>query len=186
MTDTKSIFIRNVRCLFPAIHAKPIFKGEEAKNYGCKILFHKEKDAVVILDLKKAIQSIVVDVLREKKLPVAAIALADGDESAKSYFEGYWVLSANSRVKPYVVASNGKDRITDPSEDKIYNGCNVDCRISFWAQQPGATWGKRVNCNLLAIRFASDGVPHESGGVPVAEVLEGFDVQEDATETPDW
>ncbi len=184
--ESKSVLIKKVRVLFPSLFTRPVFKGEEAKNYGCKILLHKVRDAEVIEVLKKDISFLITTVLREKKLPAASISLTDGEDSTKSYYEGYYVLSANSRVKPYVVAPNGKDRITDPDQCKIYSGCNVDCRIGFWAQQAGASWGKRVNCNLLAIRFSSDGEPYESGGISTAQAIEGFGVQEESTETTDW
>lgn len=170
------IMIRNVRCSFPHLFKRPIINGDEGA-YGTTLMLDPKEHAKEIAKIEAGIEDLLKEKFKGKKLASDKICLREGNDNIRDEYEGYMTISANAREKPVVLAGNGRDRITDPEDCKIYAGCRVNAKIELWFQNN--TWGKRVNATLVAIQFAADDEPlvaHTS--VDVAK--EGFDaVDED-------
>lgn len=71
----------------------------------------------------------------------------------------------------------GKNKEVIKSEDdcEIYSGCFVNAKINLWAQKN--TYGKRINCELIAIQFASDGEALDGVSVSTDKAMEGFEAE---------
>lgn len=174
----KSYLLKNVRCIFPNLYEVGKFG-----KYGAVLLLDNTKDETQITSLRKAIQELIQDSFKVKKIPTSDTCLRDGDDSGKEYYEGYQVLTVGNRTQPYEVDRDGKSRVTEESESRIYSGCYVNCRISFWAQQSGSNdkgaWPRRINGNLISIQYAGKGDPFKGHSINVEEAVEGFEAQED-------
>ncbi|EGG93549.1 phage-like protein [gamma proteobacterium IMCC1989] len=165
------IMINNVRVSFPHLFKKPIINGEEGKC-GATLMLDPEAHSKSIAVINKQIEALFKEKFKGRKLPAEKLCLRDGEDKGRTEYEGFQILSANSKGKPLVISTNGKDTVNDEDDCPIYAGCYVNAKVRLWAQDN--SYGKRVNCELVAIQFAADGETLDGTHVSVDEAMDGF------------
>lgn len=156
------IKILNVRASYP--HLDKPYAGDDGGEPKFSILgladkaTHQEvKEACVevIDDLKKA--------NKNAKVAKDKLFIKNGDDSDKEECEGMWTISARENKRPKVRDGNGDLLEVDEIADVIYPGCYVDIIIRPWFQDN--SYGKRVNANLLSVKFRADGEQFGEGRI---------------------
>lgn len=165
------IMIKNVRVSFPHLFTRPVINGEEGKC-GATLMLDPEDHANSVKAIKTQIAALIKDKLKGRKVPSDKLCLRDGEDKGRPEYEGYLVLSANSRGKPLVISTNGKDVVTNEEDCPIYAGCYVNAKVRLWAQDNN--YGKRINAELVAIQFAAEGEPLDGAHVSVEDAMDGF------------
>ena len=156
------IKILNVRASYP--HLDRPYAGDDGGEPKFSIVgladkaTHQEvKEACVevIDDLKKA--------NKNAKVAKDKLFIKNGDDSDKEECEGMWTISARETKRPKVRDGNGDLLEVDEIADTIYPGCYVDIIIRPWFQDN--SYGKRVNANLLSVKFRDDGEQFGEGRI---------------------
>jgi len=162
------VMLKGVRVNFPYL-----FKKNKFEKYGAVLMLENETDV-------KRVQKVIADKIKHdfkgKGIPADKICLKNGDDSGNDAYEGLHFLNTNASTRPKVLNAKA-DVITDAEEDKIYSGCYVNAKVSVWAQNND--YGKRINCELIAIQFAKNGEELGGKGVSVSEATEGFEAVEE-------
>ena len=161
--DAEVIKLTHVRCSYPHLFRRAVFDGDEGKF---EITFLIDKDDPQVQKLKRHINKI----RKGLSFKVAAdkICLRDGDELGRPETEGCYNLKASTGRRP-VVLNRDKSAIAE-DDGIIYGGCFVNATIDFWVQNN--KWGKRINCNLRAVQFDSDGEAFGAGPVDDDDMFE--------------
>lgn len=151
------------------------------KKYSCTILVPKtrtEQIALINASIMKEALRAWKDKASETLLALkedGRICVKDGDRKT---YEGYpgnlWFRAANETRPTYL--DQFKNPLTQES-GKLYAGCKVNAIVSFWAQKD---YGGRVNCNLMGLQFAGDGIAFSGGGVASKDE---FEAQEGGEQT---
>ena len=170
----KGILIPNARLSFPSLFKKTSFQGTGAnEKFEATFLFPKT-DKKTYKALIDAIEECKTEA-KLGKLSPQKICIKDGDESEYDGYEGMWSVKATNSKRPTVL---NRDKTPLTEEDEvIYAGCYVDAIVAPWAQDN--EFGKRVNANLLGVRFVKDGEPF---GDAVVASADDFDDLEDEEE----
>ena len=165
------IMIKNARVSFPHLFTRPVINGEDGKC-GATLLLDPDKHVVSITAIKKRMAALVKEKLKGRKLSAEKLCLRAGEDRGRPEYEGYQVLSANSKNKPIVISANGTDTIHSEDDCPIYAGCQVNVKVRLWAQDN--RYGKRINAELVAIQFAADGEALDGAYVSVEDAIDGF------------
>jgi hypothetical protein len=157
-----NIKIKNVRLSYPNLFTpkKNKDKPTEPGKYGCNLILLKTDPQV------KAIRDAINAVAKEKwpknmpKLSGVALktpeAAPDGSWPTDGYDDTTMFLTTSSSKRVPIVDKD--PTVALAAEDgKPYAGCYVNVSVRLWAQDN--EFGKRVNCQLLAVQFAKDGQP---------------------------
>lgn len=171
MLDENTVMLKNVRVSFPHLFKKPVIKGDEGP-YGANFMIHPEDNKVDLAAVKTIIRARISGDLKGIKLPPEKICLRNGEDKGRPEYDGYMILSANTQKKPYVLAGDGRTFIQDEDDSKIYAGCYVNAKVRLWAQNND--FGKRINCELIAVQFAGDGEALSSNHITPEAAAEGF------------
>lgn len=166
------IMINGARVSFPHLFSRPVINGEEGKC-GAALMLDPKRHAKDIHELEKAITALCKEKFKGKKLPADKLCLRDGDDKGREEYEGSFVLSANSKARPMVIARDGRSVISDEEDSEIYPGCHVNAKVRLWAQDN--KYGKRINAELVAIQFLKDGEPLDGTYVSTDDAMEGFE-----------
>lgn len=167
-----TIMLKNVRLSFLSIFKKAVFEGKEGKYEGTALL-DKNDEAT-----HKKVMAAIETCKKENKIKCGAdkYFIKDGDDSEYDGYEGHWALKASNNKRPTVLNTD-KTPLTEEDE-VVYAGCYADVLIEPWAQNN--QFGKRINANLLGIRFRKDGAPFSDGGkVASADDFDDVDGEED-------
>lgn len=170
------IMISGARASFPHLFTPPVINGEEGKC-GATLMLDPKKHADVIDKIEDAITELCKFKFKGRKLPSDKLCLRDGDDKGRAEYEGSMVLSANSRTRPIVLRGDGKTKIEEEADSPIYAGCHVNAKVRLWAQDN--KYGKRINCELVAIQFHSDGEPLDGSYVSEEDAMSGFGAVDD-------
>lgn len=171
------IMLKNVRVSFPHLFDRPVINGDEGKC-GAALMLDNSDHAKDIAGLNKQIDALAKEKFKNYRLPSAKKCLMDGDEKGRPEYEGYHILSANAKDRPKVIAADGRTIIANRADCQIYAGCYAHAKVRLWAQDN--QYGKRINCELVAIQFAKNGAPLDGSHVSDEEAIEGFGEAEDA------
>lgn len=175
MSEQKFFMLKNVRISFPDLFKRSVVKGVEG-SYGATFLLDPEEHAGVIKQLDTEIQRLIKANLKGAKVPSDKRCLKDGDDMTRTEYEGHMVVSANSKDKPHVFKPGTQQKAETEEESSIYSGCYVDAKISLWAQNND--YGKRVNAQLIAVRYAGEGEAFSAGHVSEDVAADGFEVDD--------
>lgn len=165
------ITIKNAVLNFPSVFSLPTINGEKATKYSTKIILDPKEHAAVIKQLQAEVEKLRVEKWKTLKLPSDRGCLRNGDDLGKEEYEGKFVLSASTKKRPVVVDTKMEPLTED--DDKIYSGSICNVNVNLWAQDN--QFGKRINCELLAIQFKADGERLGGGGISREAAMEGFD-----------
>lgn len=183
MSEKRSLILKGVRCNYPAFFTLPVINGEAAKNYGCKLILHKQDNAKQIVEINNEMARIVKETsfFNGHMPPESKRCLTEPDLSKYPYLDGSLVLSGNSRVPVIVVAADGKSIIRSQEQCPVFSGCYINAKVSLWAQNH-PQYGRRINCSLLSVQFAKTGEPY-GAGFSEEERLSGYEQEEGDQDT---
>ena len=172
--NTYDVIFGTARLSFPHLFQTSVFGGEDTGKYDATFILDKTEHASVIKELKAKIVKLTKEKFKGAALPAERLCLKDGDESDREEYMGAYVLKASTSRKPRVFDGNGQQADEsmglEKAEELFHSGCYVHGKISLWAQDN--KFGKRINANLVGIKYAKDG---EHFGAPPA-APEEFDV----------
>lgn len=164
------IKLKNVRLSFPSLFNKAEFNGDVGK-FEATFLINKETQASTVADIEEKIEAIIKE--NKIKVPSDKRCVKDGDDVDYAGYNGHISLKAANNKRPLVI---DRDKSILVEEDnKPYSGCYVNATVELWVQNNN--YGKRVNCNLLAVQFAKDGESFGAGGASGS--ADDFDELED-------
>lgn len=176
MTDQKFFILENVRISFPDLFSPAVVDGKEG-SFGATFLLDKKSNIDVINEIEKHIEFLIKTELKGGKVPADRRCLKDSDlVSRDEYPNDCMVLGARSQTQPRVLKPNSHDDAKDMSESKVYSGCHVDAKISLWAQNN--QWGKRINAQLITVRYRGEGEAFTSGHVDRETAVDGFEIDD--------
>lgn len=169
--ETGKIKLRNVRLSFPSLFKKAVFQGQEGK-YAATFLIPKSAKGV-----KEQLDKLIEAKVKEAKIKVKAenLCLKDGDDEEYDGYADHWSIKASNSKRPQVFNKDGSP-LTEEDE-VVYAGCYVDVIFDLWAQDN--QWGKRINANLLGVKFHKDGEPFGSGSIDVSDEFDFDDESDD-------
>lgn len=167
------------RLSFPDIWKAKSIKADDTPKFAAAFLLDKKEHKDLIDQVKLTMWKMAVEtfggsekakeLVKKKKL---TFALHEGSEKDyDGYTEDNMFLTASSTKRPHII-DRDKSPLTE-SDRKPYAGCYVNAAVRFWVQNN--EWGKRVNCELLAIQFVSDGEPFGAPPFNVDEEFEDLD-----------
>lgn len=142
------------RLQFPSL-----FDVDNYDKYSATILL--EKGSKEEAKVKAAIDNIVRDMFGGTEPPT--VCLKDGDSKEYDGYKGHSFVSASRKdpFKPHQLIDRSKTPVTSPSV--FYAGCTVNMAINVWGQNN--RWGKKVNAEIVALQFVSDGDRLNTGAV---------------------
>lgn len=164
------IKLKNVRLSFASLFNKAEFNGDVGK-FEATFLINKESQAATIKDIEDKIAAIIKE--NKSKVPSSKLCLKDGNESEYDGYEGCMSIKAANGKRPLIIDRDKS--ILAEDDGKPYSGCYVNATLELWFQDN--SYGKRVNCNLLAVQFAKDGEAFGAGGASGS--ADDFDELED-------
>lgn len=195
------LMLKRVPIAFPAL-ASPQAIGEGDPAYGGKFVIDP-KDTALVTELEKAMADVAKAKWKDDADAVLAGLIEDrkvafehrpyvSKKTRKPYagFEGMFALGTRtpiSKPRPSVFDKAGEALIVDgkalatPAEIEraIYSGALVHAKVEFWAQDN--SFGQRINCTLLGVRFAGEGERFGGGSAPAgAADFAEFDEDVDA------
>lgn len=162
-----TIIIKNVRVSFPDLFEPKSVAGSDPK-YAATLVFD-EGDAqvdelhAVVGDLQKA-------ELKGKRLSDRQICLREGE---RPEYDGCHILIAKNKAAPVVLDGDGRTRIVNARDSRIYSGCRVNAKISLHANTLAGQ--QAVYAKLHAIQFAGDDEPFAGGQLTEDQAMDGFD-----------
>lgn len=168
-----AIMLKNVRLSFPSLFQTELYNGDDTGKYTSTFLLDKEAHADTIAEIKKGMKE-AAEAKFGKPIPKAIkYALRDGDEVDTDGYAGCYSLKAGTKKRPLTIDKS--TTVVAEEDDVFYAGCYVNAKIDYWVQDN--QWGKRVNCNLLAVQFIKDGEAFGTGDNKTH--LSDFEVVED-------
>jgi hypothetical protein len=174
--DDGTILIRNVRFSYP--HLDKPYAGKKPDGtpmgepaYSLTGLAPKATHKDVMLLCRDEVRRLLTenklkDIGADKKF------IRDGDLSGKETDAGNWTISAREKTPPILRDEDNRNVERADAGRKFYGGCYGDMLIRPWFQSN--QWGKRVNANLLAVKFGKDGEPFGEGRITEDDVDEVF------------
>lgn len=165
--------INNARLSYPNLfEAKSGPEGGEPK-FNASFLLDKKHNAAEVRALKDAILATAKAEWGEQNVKfndngqlilkkqggggaLLKMCLRDGGEKSETpgYGEGIMFFSASNKMQPACVDKNPSRALTK-LDGRPYAGCYVNVSIRLWAQDN--QFGKRVNAQLQAVQYVSDG-----------------------------
>lgn len=175
------ITLKNVRLSFPQIWTPKAYMEGQTAKFSANFLLDKDADKEQIDSLKKAIKQAATVAFNGEIPKGLKTCLGDGNEKAYDGYENAMFVSCSTRQRPTII---DRDRTPLVEEDeKPYAGSYVNAAISLWVQNN--QFGKRVNCNLVAIQFVKDGDAFGGGGVKVNDVFDDITSEQAADAADD-
>lgn len=171
--ENGSILVTGVILSYPHLY-EPFSKEADKKGkFSGKFLLPKATHKAEAVAIKALIDKMCIEKWKQKQ-PPTNLFLKDGTLVQKDEGdENYFFLSASETIRPKVVDRDGKTPIPEEDADsKMYAGAVVDVLINPWAQDN--QWGKKINANLLAVRFRDKG-ERRAGGRAEVNLEEAFD-----------
>lgn len=167
--------LKNVRLSFASIFNRSQFNGEEGK-FEATFLLDKEAQQEAIKALEDDIKSRIETSFKGTKLKPENICLKDGDDFEYEGYAGNMSIKGSSNKRPIIVDRDKSPLVED--DGKPYSGCYVNAVVDLWTQNNA--FGKRVNCNLLAVQFFKDGEAFgAAGGSASVDDFDMFEEDED-------
>ena len=172
------ITIKNATLNFPSLFRLPVIKGKPADKYSTKVILDPKANAAELKAIRAEILRLRTEDLKGAKLPSDKICLRDGNDYDDEVYTDKFILSASSKRRPHVVHSvNGQLEPLSEDDNLIYSGCICNVNVNLWAQNND--YGKRINCELVAVQWKAEGTPIGGAGISREAAMEGFEPDPD-------
>lgn len=164
---SKTFILPNVRASFVSVFEPNTNFG--TPKYEITGLVHKTEQADLIEEIKRHITAALLEKFGSKdKIPPGITSeknccLRDGDNAPYDGYAGHMSIKASNDKKPITMNQMKED--IDASSGLLYSGSYVDLGLAIWVQDN--KWGKKVNCNLLAVRHRAHGEAFGGGAVSI-------------------
>lgn len=154
--ENGTILVSEVILSYPHLYEPYGRETDKKKKYSAKFLLPKATHKEAIKAILAHIDKLCIEKWKQKQ-PPTNVFLKNGELVRKDEGdENYFFLSASETIKPRVVDRDGRTPIPEEDADgKMYPGAVVDVLINPWSQDN--EWGKKLNANLLAVRFRAKG-----------------------------
>jgi hypothetical protein len=174
--------LNNVRLSFPALVKPRGFDenaAEEDKRYESTFLLDKTQHAATIKEIHAAAMQMLKDKYGANPPKGFKLGLRDGTErpDTNGYGDAVMFIGANNKNRPVLVDQRVQPVAIDKINQVFYAGCFVNASVRLWLQDN--KWGKRINCEVLALQKYCDGEPF--GEAPVDANVEFEAVEDDGT-----
>lgn len=122
---------------------------------------------------KDAAPGILAKLKAERKVAFSPEAPLDKDGKPYGAFKGKGALSTRNapNKKPTLFNHGGDEILID--EDQFYAGARVHASVEFWAQD-STEYGRRINCNIRAVKQFKDGERLGGSGPATADEFAGL------------
>jgi hypothetical protein len=163
---------------------KPGDAQQQQKKYKATLLIPLSSHKEEIIEIRR--QAILL--AREKLAPKGVdlskwkpaddkLCIRNGSGTGQAEQEGHWILSASESTRPATLGA--KNEPVAEEDGVLYAGCYVSVNFRLWAMNND--FGKRINANLLAVKFMRKGDPLATNGPrpDVSDVFSGMESEED-------
>ena len=154
ITKNGNILLKDVRLSFPSIFERSVFEGKEGKYQATFLLPKEDEKGKALIDklIKEKLQEAKLKVSREK------LFIKDGNDifEEKGYegYEDHWALKCSTDKDQFqIMDRDGQTLESKEGKKLLYAGARVHGIVGLWIQNNA--YGKRVNANLLGIRFTN-------------------------------
>ena len=145
------------------------YKGEDTGKFGGTFLLDKTTQGDQIKLLELAIAKFSEEKFGAGKVQkVLKAAFSDGDDQSYAGYANTMALRATSTRRPIVIDQQKTPLAKD--DNRIDSGDYVNVKVDLWFQDN--KFGKRINCNLLAVQLFKQGERFGTGSVSIDD----FDV----------
>lgn len=167
--------LQNVRLAFAkGLWEASNYKGQGEKKFKVKLILptnHKQLPEIEKIFTQLAKEEWAANgpaVLKSLRGNPNKFCLIDGDHYPETEgMAGNMVLSVTSKVRPTVVARDGKTPVA--LEDGIvYSGCYVNALLEFRTMNH-SEYGKGLFCTVRGVQFFADGDAFSGGAAPASE-----------------
>lgn len=172
------IKIENVRLSHP--HLDKPYKGKEDK---ADAVAKYSVTAMLPKNTHKAVKDLLVEVIKKMEVEAKVKWASDkkfirnGDDTAKSEYEGHWIISAREERPPILRDQQKRNVERTEAASVFYGGCYGTIIIRPWAQNN--SWGKRVNAGLSVVQKVKDGPAFGEGRISDDDADDLLDEVED-------
>lgn len=174
-----TITLQNVRASYPHLDKKWAKKESETKKFSVVSILpndtHKEARQLCLDHANKLIAAHP----KINKIKADAYFIRDGDQGAKTEYEGAWTVNASETKRPSVLHPDKTVMEIEEIADTFQPGCRMDCLIEPWIQDN--EHGQRVNASLRGVRYLRmvEGEEIGEGGISDEDVAASFDDGDD-------
>jgi len=169
----------NVRLSYPALVKPRGFDEnakEEDKRYEATFILDKRQHAAVIKEIRASANQMLLDKYGSNPPKGFKLCLRDGSEKPDTdgYGETVMFMTSNNKNRPVLVDQRVRPIDVDKINQVMYAGCYVNASVRLWIQDN--KFGKRINCEVLALQKYADG---EAFGEAPVDPNEEFEAVED-------
>lgn len=168
--NSDALKINNARISYPSLWQHGNYQGKSTGKYQAKILVPKSDKGTI-----NKIEGIIKEGLKEAKIsrPQGDMCcITDGDESGKPDYEGYYVISTNSKKRPQVIDRNRQALLEE--DEVIFPGCTINAIISLYMGKN--KYGKnQIGANILGVQFVGGDPVEDAFGQGSVDVSDQFD-----------
>jgi len=163
--------ITGVRASYP--HLDKPYAGDDGgePKFSLTGLMDKKTHKEAFKILNKGIEDFIAS--HKTKIASDKRCLKDGDDTDKDENQGNWIVSARETKRPSVRDADGETIDKDDVAEAVYGGCYCDMMIKLWYQKN--QYGKRINANLIAVKFNRDGEAFGEGRIDDEEMWDDDD-----------
>ena len=164
-----AIMLKNVRLSFASLFETEMYNGENTGKFGATLLLDKATQADQIAIIDKEIARFAEEKFGAGKVPkLFKRPFEDGDTKEYDGYTGVMALRATTTRRPTVIDQQKTPLTKD--DERIFSGDYVNVKVELWFQDN--KFGKRINCNLMAVQLFKQGERFGGGAVSVDD----FDV----------
>lgn len=176
--DTKQkVRLKKVRLSFPVLFKPKAFSDGGEPKFSANFLLHKVRDKKQIVAIEAAIEAAIADKWPKGRPKGLKVGLHEASEKDYDGYDEDHLYVSTATPKRVPVVGRKLEPLVE-ADGKPYAGCWVNATVRAWAQDN--QYGKRINFELQAVQFDSDGEAF-GGGAPV-DADEEFDELDDEDE----
>lgn len=170
-----AIMLKNVRLSFASLFEHEEYNQESTGKYAATFLLDKNQHADTIKLIEKTIADFAVEKFGAGKVPkLYKQPLMDGDMQDYDGYAGCMSIKGSTKKRPIII---DQQKVTLTKEDeRIFSGDYVNAKIDFWFQDN--SYGKRINCNLIAVQLFKQGERFGGGDASVDD-FDSYSVDDD-------
>ena len=158
MPTSETIQLPFARLSFPRLWKPRSYQEGQEPRYEASFLLdpsnaaHQKK----ISEIQQTAESLIKEVCKGEVPDDVKYCFGIGGKKYEGYQDMFWIASHKKAEDGRITVVNAAGTPVDQGEPQSpYAGCYVHGTITLWGQNN--KWGRRVNCNLRAVKFMRDG-----------------------------